>query len=355
MSNVEKLQKALPDGNYAALVYSEHNRFYFNGFPSTDGVLLVTKGNAYFLIDSRYIEAAREQSRDCEVVLLENEKEQLTGFLKKDGIETVGVEAYELSIARAQGVKDALPFVHLDFSNRLNDLIEGLRMVKEPFEIANMQKAQDITDAAFEHVLGIIKPGVTEKDVALEIEYYMKKHGASGPSFDLIAVSGENSSRPHGVPGTRKIQNGDFLTIDIGAVYNGYCSDMTRTVAIGKITDEQKKVYDTVRRANLAVEEAIAPGKKCRDIDKVARDIIYDAGYEGCFGHGLGHSVGLLIHEKPFCSPKSNSVLAENMIMTDEPGIYLEGRFGVRIEDMVLVTKEGCRIFTKCKKDLVVL
>jgi Xaa-Pro aminopeptidase len=218
-----------------------------------------------------------------------------------------------------------------------------------------MKKAQLITDAAFEHILGIMKPGVCERDIALEIEYFMKKSGASGPSFDLITVSGENTSLPHGVAGSRCLREGDFVTLDIGDVVDGYCSDMTRTVAVGRISDEQKKVYDIVLEAQIAAENALCAGKVCSSIDKIARDIISDAGYGDCFGHGLGHSVGLLIHEEPRLSPSCHTVLEEGMTITVEPGIYLEGSFGVRIEDMAMITKDGCMVFTKSPKELITL
>jgi Xaa-Pro aminopeptidase len=196
---------------------------------------------------------------------------------------------------------------------------------------------------------------VTERELALEIEYFMKKNGASGPSFDLIVVSGENSSRPHGVPDGRKIGSGDFVTMDTGAVVGGYCSDMTRTVAVGGVTEEMRRVYDTVLRAQLEAEKAVCAGAVCSDVDRIARDIIYGAGYEGCFGHGLGHSVGLQIHEEPHLSPSCGDVLCANMLMTVEPGVYLEGKFGVRIEDLVVVGEAGCEILTQSPKELMIL
>lgn len=355
MSRIKKLQDNLPQGPYAALIYSEHNRRYFNGFDSSDGILFVTHDKAYFLIDSRYVEAARAESHDCEVMLLENTAKQLSALASDCGIKTVGIEAYELPVATAAEFERFLPGVTIDKSNTLNDIVERLRMVKSPEEIAKMKKSQEITDAAFQNVLKIIKPGVTEHDIALEIEYYMKKHGASGPSFDLIAIAGENTSKPHGVPGNRTLHDGDFITMDIGSVFEGYCSDMTRTVALGHVNEEQRKVYSTVLKAQLETEKYIHAGVKCFDVDRVARDIIYSAGYKGCFGHGLGHSVGLQIHEKPFCSPHGIGTLEENMTMTVEPGIYLAGKFGVRIEDCTLVTKDGCKPFTNLSKELIVL
>lgn len=355
INNIKKLQAKLKDESCAALIYSEHNRYYFTGFPSTDGILLVTKNAAVFLIDSRYIEAAKRETRDCEVVLLSETAKQLGEFAGRFGIKTMGIEAFDLPVSVAERFRNMLPNVSFDFSDALSETISHLRMIKEDYEIENMKKAQAVTDAAFDHVLGFLKPGIAERDIALEIEFFMKKNGAKGPSFDLITVSGENTSLPHGVPGDRKLREGDFLTMDIGAIVNGYCSDMTRTVAIGKINDEQKKVYETVLKAQTEAENAIAPGKVCSDIDKIARDIIDNAGYRGCFGHGLGHSVGLLIHEEPRLSPICKTVLESGVIMTVEPGIYIEGKFGVRIEDMVLITESGVMVFTKSPKELITL
>jgi Xaa-Pro aminopeptidase len=355
MNNIQKLQAALKGDDYAAIIYSQHNRFYFTGFPSTDGILFVTKQAAIFFIDSRYVEAAKKESRDCEVVLLTSLKKQLGELASKQGVKTVGIEAFDLPVSQAESFRSMLPDVKMDMSDALSKIISKLRMIKTPDEVKSLEAAQAITDAAFEHILTVIKPGVSERDIALEIEYFMKKNGASGPSFELITVSGENTSRPHGVPGNRKLREGDFLTMDIGDVVDGYCSDMTRTVAIGKISSEQKKVYDIVLEAQLAAEKVLSPGKRCCDIDRISRDIIDNAGYRGCFGHGLGHSVGLLIHEDPRFSPSCDVILESGMVMTVEPGIYLEGKFGVRIEDMTLITESGSMIFTKSPKELITL
>lgn len=355
MNNIRKLEAAIKSDDYAAIVFSPHNRYYFTGFPSTDGILFVTKKTSVFLIDSRYVEAAKKSAHDCEVVLLTNTSKQLSKLAADNGVATAGIEAYDLPVFEAERFRRMLPNVKIDMSDTLSVIISQLRMIKTPEEVESMKKAQAITDAALEHTLPLLKPGVTERDIALEMEYFMKKNGASGPSFDLITIAGENTSLPHGVPGNRKIQKGDFFTMDIGAVVDGYCSDMTRTVAIGKASEEQKKVYNIVLEAQLAAEKALHAGVICSDVDKIARDIIYNAGYKGCFGHGLGHSVGLLIHEEPRLSPACNVVLKKDMTMTVEPGIYLEGKFGVRIEDMVLITDDGIYNFAKSPKELIEL
>jgi Xaa-Pro aminopeptidase len=355
MDAVKKLQRAFPRGIDAAIILSEHNRRYLTGFPATDGILFVTPSRAVLIMDSRYIEAAKAGARGCEVALLTDRGEQLRALAAECGVKTAGVEARELPLAEFGALSRELPQVTLDRSCALSDAVSRLRMIKEPEETELIAKAQELTDAAYSHILPFIKPGVAERDLALEIEFFMRKNGASGPSFDLIVVSGEKTSLPHGVPGDRKIGSGEFLTMDTGAIFGGYCSDMTRTVAVGGASPAMRHVYDTVLRAQLAAEAAMKPGVRCDAVDKVARDIIYSAGYEGCFGHGLGHSVGLQIHEQPRLSPTCSDVLEEGMLMTVEPGIYLEGRFGVRIEDLVVVTHDGINILTRSPKELTVL
>ncbi|HCC00793.1 MAG TPA: aminopeptidase P family protein [Ruminococcaceae bacterium] len=355
MEHCTALRKVLPANIDAAMVLSEHNRFYLTGFAATDGILLMSRKRALLLADSRYIEAAREQASGCEVVLMQKPIEQMKSFFKEEDAHVVGIESRELPVAEWNRFREQLPGFAIDAGDELNEAILQLRMVKGPEELGAIRRAQRITDDAFKHILPFLKPGAMERDIALEIEYFMRKQGATGPSFDLIVVSGENSSRPHGVPGTRKLQSGDFVTMDTGAIVDGYCSDMTRTVAIGHATEEMRKVYRTVLAAQLAAEKALAPGKTGAQVDKVARDIIDDAGYKGCFGHGLGHSVGLQIHEEPHLSPTGNEVLLPGMMMTVEPGIYLEGQMGVRIEDLTVLTEDGCKILTESPKELLIL
>ena len=239
--------------------------------------------------------------------------------------------------------------------NTLSDLIDGLRSIKTPEEIVCMRQAQKYTDDGFAHILNFIRPGRTEKEVALELEFYMRKVGSEGAAFPFIVVSGANSSLPHGVPGDKIIEEGDFVTMDYGGICGGYLSDMTRTIAVGPVSQEQKQVYDTVLRAQKASLDIIHAGITGREVDAAARTLIDHAGYAGCFGHGLGHSVGLEIHESPACNTSSSAVLQPGMIMTVEPGIYLEGKFGVRIEDMVVVTETGYEDLTCAPKCLIEL
>lgn len=354
MTPIQSLQNMLPDDG-CAIVLSALNRRYLTGFFADDGILVITKNEAFLLIDFRYIEAARETARDCEVILLADAQKQMQEITSARGVKTACIEADELTVAKYHALQKELPRLEFDSTRDFNRLIVRLRMKKTAQELELIRRAQKITDDAFAYLLGFLKPGQTEREVAAELEYFMKKHGSQYPSFDTIAVSGENTSRPHGVPGDRRLQPGDFLTLDFGAVCDSYHSDMTRTVAIGKVSDEQKRVYDTVLEAQKRALEAIAAGKTGKEIDTVARDVIDNAGFKGRFGHGLGHSVGLFIHEEPRFSPACDTVMERGMVMTVEPGIYLEGRFGVRIEDMVVITAQGCENLTHSPKELIVV
>ena len=333
------------------MITNELNVRYLGGVDYTDGFLLITKEKAYLAADSRYIEVAkRDAVQGFEVVLLDKRRteciKELLGAAK-----VVGFEDNTVTCAELDAYKKGLENVEFRATGAI---VEKIRNVKTKTEKDYTLKAQRIAEAAFEHILGFISTDVTEVDVALELEYFMRKNGASGIAFDTISASGKASSMPHAVPRASKLERG-FLTMDFGAKYNGYCSDMTRTVCIGTPDAEMKRVYQTVLDAQLAALEFIEQGKKCADADKIARDIISGAGYGSCFGHSLGHGVGLYIHEGISLSPRSQGVLEKGNIVTVEPGIYLEGRFGVRIEDMVYVTDNGCENLTKANKDLIIL
>lgn len=236
----------------------------------------------------------------------------------------------------------------------LDKAVREQRMIKSPEEVKKIEASQEITDAAFQHILPCIKEGVTERELALEIEFFMRRQGAEDVAFSLIVAAGKNGSQCHAVPSDNQVRQGDFITMDTGALLDGYHSDMTRTVALGKVSDEQRAVYEKVLEAHLAVFDAVKPGVLCCDVDKVARDII-EKDYPGTFGHGLGHGVGFDIHEWPRFSKLDKTPCAEGMVITNEPGIYLPAKFGVRIEDMLLVTADGCRSLTKSPKELIEL
>lgn len=233
--------------------------------------------------------------------------------------------------------------------------IDAFRATKEPWEIELMRKAQAITDQTFSELCKIIQAGMTEKELEAELLYRLYKHGAEGPSFDPIVVSGPNTSLPHGVPGERKLEFGDFITMDFGCIYGGYCSDMTRTVALGFVSEEMDKVYKTVLKAQLAGIAATKAGVAGRDIDGTARKVIADAGYGDYFGHGYGHSLGILIHEAPNANTRNDQPMPAGAVVSAEPGIYLPGKFGVRIEDVTVITETGCEVLTKSPKNLIIL
>ena len=341
--NIARLADNLADERHAALITSDISRRYFSGFTSSAGMILVTKEASYLLIDFRYFDKAKERVTDCEVALLENAKSQLMSLLIKHGITTVSIESSAMTVTELDRYKANYSFIKFDSSRELSDMIEKI------------VKAQRIAEKAFSRLLRDIKPGQTEKHVAALLEYYMAEYGSDGKSFDTIAASGVNSASPHAVPTDKKLENGDFLTLDFGATYDGYHSDMTRTIAIGKVTEEMKRMYDAVLFANLDAMKAIRADISGKVVDSVARATLDAWGYGKYFGHGLGHGVGLEIHEAPTASPSSQYMLKDGMILTDEPGAYISGKFGVRIEDMVVVTNDGCRNLTETTKELIVI
>ena len=353
MTKLEKIRSAFPENADALLLTSDINCYYVTGFRRMEGYVVITREAAMAFTDSRYIEAARaEVSSEFEVLLSKgSRKKMLTEVFEKYNIKTLLIEKSVTTVTSYESMKSDFPDIEILGGD---SIISKLREYKSEDELDNVTKAQAIAEAAYDHILGYISPDRTEIDVALELEFYMRSHGAQAASFDIIAVSGSASSQPHGVPRDIKLQQG-FLTMDFGALYNGYCSDMTRTVCIGKADDEMKKVYSTVLEAQLAALDKIAVGEKCADIDKCARDIIKAAGYGENFGHSLGHGVGLEIHENPRLSSVSQSVLTPGQIVTVEPGIYLEGRFGVRIEDMVFIGEDKCENLTHVPKELIEL
>ena len=354
-TRLEKLRQAMPADTDAVLLCSGPNRFYFTGMHSSAGTLLVTREQAYFLIDFRYIELARRTVKSAEVLLQEKLGEQLAELVRRHRMGKIAVETSYMTVGERTKTAGWLPGVEISEDPEVDAAILRLRSIKDQGELEAIRGAQKITDAAFSYILGVIRPGMTEKQVALGLEYKMKELGADGLAFDTIAVSGANSSLPHGVPGDKPIEKGDFLTMDFGARYMGYCSDMTRTVAVGYATDEMQKVYQTVLDAQLAAIERAKAGADCFDVDAAARDLINGAGYTGCFGHGTGHSLGLEIHEDPRFSPGCHEICRPGLVMTVEPGIYLEGKFGCRIEDMVFIDENGTINLTNSTKELSVL
>lgn len=355
---VERLREQIigTDSQKAALVFSERNRRYFTEFPASDGALLVTAGESYLLMDFRYEEAANYAAKYCKVVGFTNLQEKASELLTQNGVKEVYLEIDKLSVAWARKFEAEFQKHGIDvvLDATLDNAIRDQRMIKSPEEVKKIEASQAITDAAFEHILPFIKEGVTERELALEIEFFMRKQGAENIAFELIIAAGKNGSQCHAVPSDYQVQKGDFITMDTGAVLDGYHSDMTRTVALGKVSDEQKAVYNTVLKAHMAVIDQVKPGMPCNEVDKIARNII-EKDYPGTFGHGLGHGVGFEIHEWPRFSRLDKTPCQVGMVVTDEPGIYVPAKYGVRIEDMLLITEEGCRSLTKSPKELLCL
>ena len=354
MEKINKLQDFLKNSHEAILVYSPENRRYFTGFPSTDGYLVVTKNDAVLFADSRYIEAA-QKTASCKAQLVTKATLEIKDYLKEKNILKAYTERERLTVSMADFFKTAFLPCRVTPSKKLENKINELRMVKTPEEIECIKKAQQIAEDAFEHILSFIRPGVTEKRIALELDFYMLSHGAEALSFETIAVTGKKTSMPHGVPDDTIVEIGDFVTMDFGAVYKGYHSDMTRTVAVGEVSAEQRKIYEIVLSAQKASLEILKKGLSCKDADAAARDIIKSAGYGDYFGHGTGHGVGIEIHELPNLSPRSDAILQVGNVVTVEPGIYIPNKFGVRIEDMALITEDGIENLTNTPKELIVL
>lgn len=351
MTRLSKFREIFSEGVDAYLVTYPLNCRYLSGVNYSDGFLIVNRDTAYVVADSRYIELAkREAAPGFEAVLLSKKRGELIRQLASG--KRIAFEDSKMTCAELEALKSALPEYTFIPAGRP---IEGLRNIKEEIEVDCIRKAQSIAEEAFSYILGFISPERTEREVALELEYRMRKGGADGIAFETIAVSGSESSLPHGEPRDHKLEKG-FLTMDFGAKYNGYCSDMTRTVCIGTPDAEMRHMYDTVLSAQTAAIEAAIYGERdCATLDGVARKLIDDAGYKGLFTHSLGHGVGLFIHEGIHVTPRVSEKLTEGNVFTVEPGIYAEGKYGVRIEDMMYIGKDGAVDLTNCEKSLIIL
>lgn len=357
MTKTRELAHMIPSYADAALIYSQVNRKYFTGFVSSLGYLLITKHDTYLFVDFRYAEAARAVAKNCKVIQFGKFTESLKEVIRSENLHVIMLEGSSFTLNMLSSLDETFKLCGVSTikTDELDKIISRMRAIKSDEEIKMMQRAADLTEEALKETLKRIEVGVSERDLALFMEMYMRKNGAKGVAFDLIIISGKKTSMPHGVPDDKKIERGDLITLDIGADIDGYKSDMTRTVAFGEISDYQAKVYNVVRNAQQAALNKIRDGVACGEVDKAARDIINAAGFEGCFGHATGHGVGLDIHETPSLSPDSSYRLASGMVVTSEPGIYLDNEFGVRIEDMVLVTENGCKNFNSFTKDLLIL
>lgn len=337
------------DGLY---VTGPTNRRYMSGFTGSAGSLLITQDEALIITDFRYFEQAEQQATAYTLVDQAKLKPRLARYagekigFEKDIVSVAGLEEMEASFGGAEGVK----------WTPVAGLVETLRGEKDDAELATMQKAIDIADACFDYIIGEMKPGVTEEQIAWKMEVFMRENGADALSFPSIVASGVNGALPHARPSDKPLAAGEFVTLDFGCVYEGYCSDMTRTVFLGEPTGKDEEMYGLVLKAQKAGVAAVRPGVRADEVDAVARDIIAAAGYGENFGHGLGHGIGMDVHEEiPRLSPVGRVVLAPRMVASVEPGVYVPGWGGIRIEDLVVVTEDGCRILTHSPKELITL
>ena len=357
MNHFKKIADVLEaHGLDAVLLTCEANRFYASGFHSfgTDGVAVVTRNRNYYFTDSRYTEAAARHVRDAEIRQTDREHPYsalINEVIEKEHITRMGYEDEYMTAADFRRFSEKL---HCELVPA-TELLWTLRAVKDQAELECMIQAQRIAEKALADILGEIRPGVTEKEIAALLLYKMLHYGAEDKSFDPIVVSGANGSLPHGVPSEKPIQAGEFVTMDFGCKFGGYCSDMTRTVAVGHVTEEMETVYNTVLKAQLAGIAAAKAGVTGAAVDGAARRVIADAGYGPYFGHSFGHSVGVEIHENPNATPSNSKPLPAGVVISAEPGIYLPGKLGVRIEDVIVITEQGCQDITLAPKELLIL
>lgn len=348
MGRIERLTEKLDDG-HAAFISGYPNIFYYSGFTSQDAYLVISKQTRMLITDSRYTVQAREQTEGFDIVDI---KEGWEKILRAVPEEHICFEESRMSVGEYSRLKNNAPgkiFV------KSQELIDKPRRIKDKEELRLIAEAEKIGDDAFSHMLKFIKAGMTEREIALELETHMKRNGASGLSFETIAASGIRSSMPHGTATDKVVEKGDFLTLDFGCVYKGYCSDMTRTVVIGKANERQREIYNIVLEAQNEALDGIYSGIPCNEADYIARGIISDAGYSDNFGHSLGHGVGIEIHEAPFFSPSSHDILTDGNVMSVEPGIYIDGFGGVRIEDLIAVDDGKIINMTHSPKELIEL
>ncbi|MBC1521094.1 aminopeptidase P family protein [Listeria aquatica] len=353
MDKLSKIQGSLQKANYqAVLVTSEYNRRYVSGFTGTSGVALLLPDKAYFITDFRYTEQAAKQAVGYEIVKHTGPIfETVNELLKKNGVTTLHFEESYVTVAEFKLMQQTFQAELAP----IQGFFETMREVKTEAEMKEIRTACEIADAAFSHIIKYMKVGMKEIEVSNELEFFMRRNGATSSSFDTIVASGLRSALPHGVASDKVIEEGDFVTMDYGCYYNGYCSDMTRTVAMGEPDSKLKEIYQITLDAQLKVIEALKPGITGIEADKIARDHIASFGYGEAFGHSLGHGIGLEIHEGPNLSMKSEKALVPGNVVTDEPGIYLPEIGGVRIEDDLLITETGNEVLIHSPKELIVL
>jgi len=351
--HIDELKKVLDEqGIDLFATFDAVTRRFFTGFGSSDGLFIVKGGCARLFVDSRYIEAAGKEARGVEVELAGKGFFNALRDMGSDGVRCVGYEEDRLSVELFEKLNSLFPNAR---TKPVGRLIKRLRMKKTDEEIRRIEAAQELSERGFEHILGYIAEGVSEREIAAEMEYFLRKNGADGVAFDTIILSGAKTSMPHGVPDGNTVKSGDFVLMDFGARLDGWCADMTRTVAVGRADDEMKRVYDSVYRAHMAVFESARAGMSGREIDAIARDIIKKEGYGEMFGHALGHGTGLEVHEEPRFSPAYDEPIEDGCVISVEPGVYIPGRFGVRIEDLSVMSGGRLRSLNRTEKKLTVL
>ncbi|MFC5463163.1 M24 family metallopeptidase [Lederbergia graminis] len=354
MSKLDKLRKQFNQFNIdGVLITSTYNRRYMTNFTGTAGVVLISEDRALFITDFRYTEQAAEQATDFEIIKHNGPIiSEVAERVKELGIKKLGFEQDHLSYSVWKQYEEQVKTAELV---PVSNMIENMRLIKDEEEISILKEAADIADATFKHILDYIKPGVTELEVSNELEFFMRKCGATSSSFDIIVASGARAALPHGVATDKQIEVGDFVTMDFGALHKGYVSDITRTVAVGNPSSQLKEIYDVTLEAQLRAMDQIKAGMTGIEADAIARDYITEKGYGENFGHSLGHGIGLEVHEGPGLSFRSETKLVPGMVVTVEPGIYLPGIGGVRIEDDILITENGNETLTHSTKDLIIL
>ena len=345
---LDKMQEKELDG---IIINNLKNVYYLTGFWGSNGTVFISRDRQILVTDARYIIAAKQEVTGFEIFAERDELATIAKIAKDMGLSRIGFED-EISVSyyhRMQGAFEGLELVPQ------TQFVEALRMIKDETEIATIRKACSISDQAFHDALEFIKPGKTEIEIANFLDFRMRELGAAGLSFDTILASGINSSKPHAHPMPKQVELGEAITMDFGCLYEHYVSDMTRTIYLGHVSDEQAEIYNTVLKANQALIDQAKAGLGFRYFDKIPRDIIVEAGYGEYFTHGIGHGIGLDIHEEPYFSQTSTEVIKSGMVLTDEPGIYIEGKYGVRIEDDILITDKGCELLTLAPKELIVI
>jgi len=361
-TRIDKMKKYLVKNNLDAFFVNfplDTGKFlpnvrYLTGFSGSSGGVFITRKKSFFITDFRYKDQSKKQVKGSKVIIARTNPINALKDIKEAQEKNlrIAIESHRLTVEQKKHLARAVPdAILVDTSG----VVEELMVCKDKTEIDNIKKAVEISDIAFDRILGILKPGIREKEVAAELEYQMKMLGATREAFETIVASGHRSALPHGVASDKKLKKGEFITFDFGAVYNGYCSDITRTVVLGKATSKQKKVYNTVLKAQKTAIRKTRAGLTGKEVDSVARKIIEKAGYGKNFGHGLGHGIGLEVHAAPRVSPLGEEVLKSNMVMTIEPGIYISGWGGVRIEDDVVVRPKNCLVLNRAPKKLLEL